>query len=53
MPTIEVSYGKKIGLRNYSSHSFSISIKTEVPTVADVEKLALPRANLRILSFKD
>ncbi len=38
MPSVEVSYSKKIGLRNYSSHSFSLSVKTEVPTIADVEK---------------
>ena len=40
MPTIEISYAKKLGLRNFSSHSFSVSVKTEVPTIEDVEKVA-------------
>ncbi len=40
MPTVEISYAKKLALRNYSNHSFSVSVKTEVPTVEDVEKVA-------------
>jgi hypothetical protein len=38
MPTIEASYSKKIGLKNYSSHSFSVTIRTEVTDLGLVEK---------------
>ncbi len=38
MPTIEASYYKKIGLPGYSSHSYSVTVRTEVDDVGQVEK---------------
>ncbi len=38
MPTIEASYSKKIGLPGYSSHSYSVTIRTEVADIGQVEK---------------
>ena len=33
---IELTYGKKLGLPEYSSHNFSVSLKTEVARLEDV-----------------
>ncbi len=33
---LELNYGKKIGLPSYSSHNFSVSLKTEIPTSEDI-----------------
>jgi len=33
---IELTYGKKLGLPEYSSHNFSVSLKTEVANLEDV-----------------
>ena len=33
---IELNYGKKLGLPEYSSHNFSVSLKTEVANLEDV-----------------
>ena len=33
---IEMQYGKKLGLPEYSSHNFSVSLKTEVARLEDV-----------------
>ncbi len=33
---IELTYGKKLGLPEYSSHNFSVSLKAEVATLEDV-----------------
>ena len=33
---LELNYGKKIGLPEYSSHNFSVSLKTEIPTTEDI-----------------
>jgi hypothetical protein len=33
---LELNYGKKIGLPEYSSHNFSVSLKTEIPTTDDI-----------------
>lgn len=33
---LELQYGKKIGLPEYSSHNFSVSLKTEIPTSEDI-----------------
>ncbi len=33
---LELNYGKKIGLPEYSSHNFSVSLKTEIPTSEDI-----------------
>ena len=30
MITLEANYSKKLGLPNYSSHQFSVSLKTEL-----------------------
>jgi hypothetical protein len=38
MITLEANYSKKIGLPNYSSHQFSVSLKTELADVSQVEK---------------
>ena len=38
MITLEANYSKKIGLPNYSSHQFSVSLKTELSDVSQVEK---------------
>ena len=37
MITLEANYSKKIGLPGYSSHQFSISLKTELTDVSQVE----------------
>jgi hypothetical protein len=37
MITLEANYSKKIGLPNYSSHQFSVSLKTELADVSQVE----------------
>ena len=37
MITLEANYSKKIGLPNYSSHQFSVSLKTEFTDVSQVE----------------
>ncbi|MEX2382957.1 MAG: hypothetical protein WD490_11265 [Opitutales bacterium] len=33
---LELTYGKKIGLPEYSSHNFNVSLKTEIPTSEDI-----------------
>jgi hypothetical protein len=38
MITLEANYSKKIGLPNYSSHQFSVSLKTELTDVSQVEQ---------------
>jgi hypothetical protein len=38
MITLEANYSKKIGLPNYSSHQFSVSLKTELADVSQVEQ---------------
>ena len=38
MITLEANYSKKIGLPGYSSHQFSISLKTELPDTTRVEE---------------
>lgn len=35
---IELTYGKKLGLPEYSSHNFSVSLKTEVANLEDVHE---------------
>ena len=37
MITLEANYSKKIGLPGYSSHQFSVSLKTELTDVSQVE----------------
>jgi len=37
MITLECNYSKKIGLPGYSSHQFSITLKTEISDVAQVQ----------------
>ena len=34
---LEANYSKKLGLPNFSSHQFSVTIKTEVPDPAQVQ----------------
>ena len=38
MITLEANYSKKIGLPGYSSHQFSISLKTELPDTTHVQE---------------
>jgi len=38
MITLEANYSKKLGLPNYSSHQFSVSLKTELADVSQVEQ---------------
>ena len=38
MITLEANYSKKIGLPSYSSHQFSVSLKTELADVSQVEQ---------------
>ncbi len=38
MITLEANYSKKIGLPGYSSHQFSVTLKTELSDVSHVEK---------------
>jgi len=38
MPTIEASYSKKIGLPGYSSHSYSVTVRTDVSDIRQIEK---------------
>jgi hypothetical protein len=38
MITLEANYSKKIGLPGYSSHQFSVTLKTELADVSQVEK---------------
>lgn len=38
MITLECNYSKKLGLPGYSSHQFSVSLKTELADVTQVEK---------------
>lgn len=38
MLTLEANYSKKIGLPGYSSHQFSITLKSELTDVSQVEK---------------
>ena len=35
---IEVQYQKRLGLRNFSSHSFGVTVRTEVPDLSHVER---------------
>jgi hypothetical protein len=35
---IEATYAKKLGLPNYSSHQYSVTIRTEIPDIAALEK---------------
>ena len=35
-PQIEVTYSKKLGLPNFSSHCLTVSVRTEVGSVAEV-----------------
>jgi hypothetical protein len=37
MITLEANYSKKIGLPGYSSHQFSVSLKSELSDVSQVE----------------
>jgi hypothetical protein len=37
MITLECNYSKKIGLPGYSSHQFSVSLKTELTDVSQVQ----------------
>src|SRR5438874_10672263 len=37
MITLECNYSKKLGLPGYSSHQFSITLKTEISNVAQVQ----------------
>lgn len=37
MITLEANYSKKIGLPNYSSHQFSITLRTEIQDVSQVQ----------------
>ena len=37
---IEANYSKKIGLPAYSSHAFSVTIRTEISDLADVQRQA-------------
>jgi len=37
--TIECNYAKKIGLPGYSSHQYSVSIRTEVTDLAQIEQI--------------
>jgi hypothetical protein len=37
MITLECNYSKKIGLPQYSSHQFSVTLKTEIPDVSQAE----------------
>lgn len=37
MPTLEVNYSKKLGLPNFSSHSLSVTIRTEIDDVSQVQ----------------
>jgi hypothetical protein len=37
MITLEANYSKKIGLPNYSSHQFSVSLKTELTDTTQVQ----------------
>lgn len=38
MLIIEANYSKKIGLPNYSSHQFSVSLKSELTDISQVEQ---------------
>jgi hypothetical protein len=38
MITLEANYSKKIGLPHYSSHQFSVSLRTELADVSQVEQ---------------
>ncbi len=38
MITIEANYSKKIGLPGYSSHQFSVTLKSELSDVSKVEQ---------------
>ena len=38
MITLEANYSKKIGLPGYSSHQFSVSLKTELADISQVEQ---------------
>ena len=40
MITLEANYSKKIGLPGYSSHQFSLTLKSEITDVSQVEKEA-------------
>ena len=33
---LELTYGKKLGLPQYSSHNFSVSLKSEVASLDDI-----------------
>ena len=35
--TLEANYSKKLGLPNYSSHQFSVSVKTELNNIDQIE----------------
>jgi hypothetical protein len=37
MITLECNYSKKIGLPQYSSHQFSVTLKTEIADVSQAE----------------
>jgi len=34
---LEANYSKKIGLPNYSSHQFAVTLRTELPDIAKVD----------------
>ena len=38
MITLEANYSKKIGLPGYSSHQFSVTLKSELSDIAQAEK---------------
>lgn len=35
--TLEANYAKKIGLKNYSSHQYSVTVRTEVSDLSKIE----------------
>ena len=35
---LELTYGKKLGLPMYSSHNFSVSLKSEVASLNDIPR---------------
>jgi hypothetical protein len=38
MITLEANYSKKIGLPNYSSHQFSVTLKSEIADLSQVQQ---------------
>jgi hypothetical protein len=46
MITLECSYGKKIGLPEYSSHQFNLTLRTEIADLANVQNESIRLYNL-------